>query len=45
MKLRDNTKDLVRNGRKISKCVLGKYGCRVWIGFIWLRIETDGRLL
>jgi len=25
--------------------VLGKEGGKVWIGFIWLRIRTSGRLL
>jgi hypothetical protein len=32
-------------GRIILKYILWKYGLEVWIGFIWLRIGTDGGLL
>jgi hypothetical protein len=31
------------DGRIISERVLGKYGGKVWIGFIWLRIGTNDR--
>jgi hypothetical protein len=37
--------DLGINGRIILKLILGKHGWRVWIGFIWLRIGTNGGLL
>jgi hypothetical protein len=33
------------DGRKKSKCILGKQGWRVWIGFISLRKGTGGGLL
>jgi hypothetical protein len=33
------------DGRIILEWILGKYVWKVWIGFIWLRIETGGRLL
>jgi hypothetical protein len=29
----------------IMKMDIRKYGLRVWVGFIWLRIVTGGRLL
>jgi hypothetical protein len=32
-------------GRIILKWFIGKKGWRLWIGFIWIRIETDGGLL
>jgi hypothetical protein len=31
--------------RIILKCLLNKYGVRIWLGFIWLRIGSSGRLL
>jgi hypothetical protein len=37
--------DLDLDGSIILKWILGKYGWRVWTGFIWLRIGTGGRLL
>jgi hypothetical protein len=44
LKGRDHSEDLGADGRIILKCVLGKEGWRVWIGFIWLRIGTGGGL-
>jgi len=41
-----NDKDYLQvlgvDGKIILKCILGKYGGRVWTGFIWLRIWTSG---
>jgi hypothetical protein len=37
--------DLVIDGRLILKLILWKQGCSVWIGLIWLRIGSGGRLL
>jgi hypothetical protein len=34
-----------RRWRIILKLIFGKYGWRVWIGFIWFGIVTDGGLL
>jgi len=31
--------------RMILKWILNKLGEKVWMGFIWLRIEASGRLL
>jgi hypothetical protein len=33
------------DGRTASRCILGKWGLRMWIGFIGLRIGTGGGLL
>jgi hypothetical protein len=45
MKGRDHSKDLGASRRIILKWFLLKYFCRMWSEFIWLRIETGGRLL
>jgi hypothetical protein len=45
LKGRDHPEDLDIDGRIILKWNLRKLGWRVWIGFIWLRIRTSGRLL
>jgi hypothetical protein len=37
--------DLGIDGRIILKCISGKWGWKVWIEFIWLRIGTSGGLL
>jgi hypothetical protein len=37
--------DIGIDGKKILKWILGKYGVKVWIGFIWLRTGTVGGLL
>jgi hypothetical protein len=29
----------------ITKWIFGKYGRKLWAGFIWLRIGTSGGLL
>jgi hypothetical protein len=38
----DNFKDLSADGRIILERISGKYGRKLWTGFIWLRIETGG---
>jgi hypothetical protein len=44
-KVRDHWEGLDVGGWTILKCILErKYGI-VWIGLIWLRIETSGGLL
>jgi hypothetical protein len=37
--------DLGVEGRIILKWILGKYGGREWIGFVWLRKWTGGEIL
>jgi hypothetical protein len=41
LKGRDNLKDLGVDVR-VFKCILGKYGLRVWIGFIWTSVWSSG---
>jgi hypothetical protein len=41
---REHSKDLCVDGKIILKWILGKYGSRMWIGFMWVRM-TEGRLL
>jgi hypothetical protein len=45
LKGRDHSEDLGVDGRIIFKWILGTQGWRVLIGFIWLRIGTEGGLL
>jgi hypothetical protein len=33
------------DGRIIPEWILGKWGEKLWTGFIWLRIATSGGLL
>jgi hypothetical protein len=42
---RDHSEDIGINGIIMSKWIIRKEACKVWIGFFWLRIGTDGRLL
>jgi hypothetical protein len=44
LKGRDCQEDLGVDGRIVLKWILGKYGWRVWIGFVWLRIGTSGKI-
>jgi hypothetical protein len=44
-KERDNLEDLSVDGRTILQKILGKQGVVKWTGFIWLKTETDGKLL
>jgi hypothetical protein len=41
MKGRDHVEDRGVDGRIIFEWTLGKWGARVWTGFIWLRIGTS----
>jgi hypothetical protein len=45
LKGRDQSEDLGVDGKMILEMILGKYGGKVWTGFIWLRIGTNGGLL
>jgi hypothetical protein len=40
-----HSEDLGIDGRIMLKYISGKYGLRVWIGFIWLRMWKGGELL
>jgi hypothetical protein len=41
---RDHSEDLDIDRRIILEWILGKWGERLWTGFIWLRIGTSARL-
>jgi len=43
MKGRDHSEDLGTEGRT-SELIVGKYGGKVWTGYICLRIVTSGGL-
>jgi hypothetical protein len=45
MKGRDHLGDLGVDERIILEWILGKEGVKVWIGFIWIIIETSAGLL
>jgi hypothetical protein len=45
VKRKDRSDHARVGGRIILKYVLGTQRWRAWIGFIWLRIGTDGGLL
>jgi hypothetical protein len=46
LKRRDNSEDLGLDGMILLKWIFPeKYGFRMWIGFIWLRIRICGGLL
>jgi hypothetical protein len=45
MKEEDHVEDLEVDLKILLKCILKKWGGRVWTGFIWLRIGTSGELL
>jgi hypothetical protein len=41
----DHSKDIGIDWRIILDWILKKYFGRVWNGFVWIRIETNGDLL
>jgi hypothetical protein len=45
LKGRDHLEDLGADGRITFDWNLGKEGVKMWIGFIWLRMEISGGLL
>jgi hypothetical protein len=45
MSEKDHSEDLGVDERIILGLIFGKWGGKVWIGFIWLRIGVSGRLL
>jgi hypothetical protein len=44
LKGRNYLEDLSEDGKVILKCTFRKYGVRMWIGFIWLRLVSSGWL-
>jgi hypothetical protein len=42
---KNHSEDLDIDGQTILEFILGEQGGRMWIGFIWLRIDTSGGLL
>jgi hypothetical protein len=38
LKVRDHSKGLEADGKVILEWIVGKYGGKLWVGFIWLRI-------
>ena len=42
---RDHLKDQGVDERVVFKYILRKWVCRVWAGFMWLRVGKDGELL
>jgi hypothetical protein len=42
---RDHQEDLGIDWKIIFKRIFGKYGGKVWMGCIWLRIGASGRCL
>jgi hypothetical protein len=42
---RDHSDDLGVDGKMIVELILRKYGGKLWIGCIWLRIGTSGGLM
>jgi hypothetical protein len=45
LRVRDYSADQGVDMRVILKWILEKWGCRVWIEFMWLRIGTGDGLL
>jgi hypothetical protein len=45
LKGRDQLQNLGIDGNIILEWILGRYGGKVWTGFIWLMIGTSGGVL
>jgi hypothetical protein len=45
LKGRDRSEDLGIDGRIIFEWILGKYGGKLWTGFMWLWIGTSAGLV
>jgi hypothetical protein len=45
LKGRNHSEDLGIDGRTILKFIFDKYCWKLWIEFMWLRIETGGGFL
>jgi hypothetical protein len=45
LKRRDNSAELGVHGRMIFKCILGKQGLEIWIGFMCLTTGTGSGIL
>jgi len=41
---RDHLEDLDVNGKIMLEWILGKWGVKMWTGFIWLRIRNSAGL-
>jgi hypothetical protein len=44
-KVRDYTEDVGIDGKITLELILEKLGEKVWTGFIWLKVRTNGSLL
>jgi hypothetical protein len=45
LKGRDHPEDVGAYGRKILEWILGKWGGKVWTGFMWIRKGASSRVL
>jgi hypothetical protein len=45
LKGRNNSEDLILDGKIILEWILGQRGGKMWTGFNWIRIGTRGDLL
>jgi hypothetical protein len=45
LKGRDHAENLGEDGNIILEWIFGKWGEKMWTGFIWLRIRTNGGFL
>jgi hypothetical protein len=45
LKGRDHSEDISVDVRIILELILGKQGGKVWIRYIWLRMESSGGIL
>jgi len=45
LKRRDHLEDLGVDGKVILEWILGKYGGKVWTGFVWFNAGTSDGLL